>query len=120
MSYTSLAAAMIDDALIRRVRAAVAKEAFANETLGATQTGIMIRANGPDLVLPKFMWPVVLNGETAYEYALGTENPNPGGDIGVISDADIGTAIQVNWPEDVTPLPVGMYLQVVSVQQVPQ
>lgn len=119
MSYESIAKAFVDPDLIARVRAAVAKEAFANEELGATITGKLILASGPDMVLPKFLWPVCIATEAAYAYALDVDNPNPGQDPGVISDGDIGSAIQVNWPADANLPPRQIYLKVIEAGEIP-
>ena len=44
-----------------------------------------------------------------YEYALNTDNPEPGTDPAVISDGDIVAWVQAQWPEqqEPTPLPEG-------------
>lgn len=119
MSYETIAKAFVDTNLINRVRAAVAKEAFANEALGDTVTGRIILSSGPDSVLPKFLWPVCIATEAEYAYALDVANPNPGGDPGVVSDGAIGSSIQANWPEDVELLPKTYYLRVIEAGLIP-
>lgn len=119
MSYQSIAKAFVDADLINRVRAAVAKEAFANEALGQTITGKLVLSSGPDVVLAKFLWPVCIATEAAYSYALDVANPTPGSDPGVISDGDIGSAVQVNWPADESLPPRAIYLQVVEAGVIP-
>lgn len=119
MSYTSIAKAFVDPDLIARVRSAVAKEAFANATLRATVTGQQIVTSGPDMVLPKFLWPVCINTETEYEYALTAAIPDPGLDPGVITDAAIGSTIQANWPVDEELLPRTIFLKVVEAGEIP-
>jgi hypothetical protein len=114
MSLTTIARSFTDAELINRVRAAVAKETYANETLKATDTGKTVIQSGPDFVLQKFLWPVCIASEAEYAYAVDNDNPSPGGDPGVISDADISAAIQVNWPVDVATTPRFQYLKVVE------
>jgi hypothetical protein len=119
MSYTTIAKAFVDASLIGRVRAAVAREAFGNATLGDTVTGRAIIANGPDMVLQKFLWPVAIATEADYAYAVGNSNPDPGGDEGVVTDAAIASAVQANWPEDESLPPRKIFLQVVEAGVVP-
>lgn len=119
MSYETIAKAFVDADLIARVRAGLAKEAFANATLRATITGQRVVIEGPDSVLPKFLWPVCINTETEYEYALTAAIPNPGRDPGVITDAAIGAAVQANWPADETLPPRKIYLQVLEAGVIP-
>lgn len=119
MSYETIAKAFVDGQLIARVRAAVAKEAFANETLGDTIVGRLIISDGPDTVLQKFLWPLCIAVEAEYEYAINAEIPNPGSDPGVISEGAIGSAVQANWPADVTIPPKDIYLRVVAAGEIP-
>lgn len=119
MSYTSISKAFVDTALINRVRAAVAKEAFANEELKDTNTGRTILNSGPDSVLAKFLWPVCIASEADYAYALDVGNLDPGGDPGVVTDGAIGSSIQANWPSDEDLLPKNYYLRVVEAGVIP-
>jgi hypothetical protein len=119
VSYETIAKAFVDADLIARVRAAVAKEAFANDTIRHTITGQQVVVGGPDTVLTKFLWPVCIATETEYAYALGQGNPAPGNDPGVVSDGAIGAAVQVNWPTDAALLPKKVYLQVVEAGPIP-
>ena len=43
--------------------------------------------------------------EAPYEYAINTDNANPGGDTGVITDANLQAVVQLHWPRDGVPLP---------------
>lgn len=97
MSYNSLAAQVTDIALMNRVDAAAHQEAIENPEAAASDFGAAVRANtvSPAVVLG---WPVSVATETEYEYALNAENPNPGGDDTVITDAMILSAVQANWP----------------------
>jgi hypothetical protein len=81
MTYTSIAISAGDYALVRRVASCAAQEGVTGDaTAWATQ----------------HIWEIVSSTEIeeAYEYALGTENPNPGGDEGVITDAMILANVQ--------------------------
>lgn len=99
MSYTTITQSTRDDALLDRLRAAVAKETFANEAFGNTPTGGVVQQAGPDAVLAQFVWPCCIDFEADYSYAIDGANENPGGDPGVIGDDEIQSAVQVHWPD---------------------
>jgi hypothetical protein len=48
----------------------------------------------------RLMWPVSIATEAEYASALAANNPNPGGDEAVITDAMILAAVQANWPDN--------------------
>ena len=98
MSYNSLAAQVQDIALIRRIDACAHQEAIENSAAAESDYGAAVRANqvSPAATLG---WAVCVATESEYEYALISENPNPGGDDTVITDAMILSAVQTNWPE---------------------
>ena len=98
MSYLSINHCVNNVDLQQRVTAAVMKEALANEELGGTPYGRNIKINPPTGAVWFFMWPVAIANEDDYAYAFETNNVNAGKDPGVISDAEIQAAIQVNWP----------------------
>lgn len=98
MSYATINQASNDWALIARVIAAVSKEAYANETLAATEFGAAVRLNPAEGA--RLVWPVAIDYEADYAYAVGMHNGNPGGDPGVIADAEIQAAVQAHWPLD--------------------
>jgi hypothetical protein len=108
VSYTSLSQQMMDAALANRCNAAAQKEAWNNPELGASDFGRAVRQQqvSPNSV---FMWPLCCATEAAYEYAQNAGNENPGGDPAVITDADILSSVQANWPAEwpppVTPPP---------------
>jgi len=105
MSYTSIQASVRDVALQDRVTAGAMKEAIAGgDEYKNSEFGAQLRGY-PILALNYFMWPVCVDYETEYEYALDSDNPNPGGDVGVITDANIGSAIQAHWPVDPANIP---------------
>ena len=91
MSYTTIHACANDPAFQARLVAAAAQEGHPN----------------PDLVLSTLRWPVASRSdiEEAYEYALTTGNPNPGGDETVITDAMILAAVQEELSPDVPSVP---------------
>lgn len=98
MTYSSIVAATRDQDLVDRVTAAVIKEAWANEVLSETKFGKDARAVAS--VGWIMVWPVAIDYEAQYEFALGNEVERPGLDPGVISDANIQAAVQVHWPTD--------------------
>jgi hypothetical protein len=101
VTYNSLYQQSQDAALMSRVMACAQQEARAS---GATSDFGKAVVNGinPTTAL---MWSVCIVTEAAYAYALLQENPNPGGDPTVISDEDILSAVQANWPPDPWPPP---------------
>jgi hypothetical protein len=101
MSYNTLDAASKDVPLQNRVIAGVQKEARANPTFGDTEYGRTVIDNPAEGIA--LVWPVAIDTEAAYASALAADNPNPGGDESVITDAAIGSAIQVHWPADEAP-----------------
>lgn len=102
MSYATLNASSRDQELIERLKAAIAKEAWANEVFGATVFGKLVRERGPDEFYIQFIWPLCINSEADYEYAINTDNVHPGGE-GVITDTAIGSVVQAHWPADTDP-----------------
>ena len=98
MSYNSLTAASRDPGLESRVIAAVQKEARANPTFTDTDYGRFVIDNPAEGV--QLVWPVVIDYEEEYESALAAGIPNPGGDESVITDTNIGSAVQAHWPPD--------------------
>jgi len=99
MSHQTITDATRDAALQDRVMAAASKEAWANPEFGDTPFGQRLMAY-PTAAIDTFMWPVAIDYEDEYAYALGLDppNPNPGGDPGVITDANISAAVQAHWP----------------------
>lgn len=107
MSYETITRSTIDKALQDRVTAAAMKESYAGgPEFSGSQFGAQLQRN-PMLALNYFMWPVCIEYEDAYEYALNIDppNPNPGGDVGVITDANISASVQVHWPRDPVVIP---------------
>lgn len=105
MSYTTIQAAVRDTALQDRVTAAAMKEAIAGgPEFKDSEFGAQLRGY-PILALNTFMWPTAVDYETEYEYAVDSDNPNPGGDEGVITDENIQASIQTHWPVDPARIP---------------
>jgi hypothetical protein len=105
MSYQSITASTLDKALQDRVTAAALKEAIAGgDEFSETSFAEQLQRN-PILALNYFMWPTAIDNEDAYEYAVETGNQNPGGDVGVISDANLQSVVQTYWPPDAVNLP---------------
>ena len=97
MSYTTIHRAANDQALQSRVNAGVWKEAIGNATLGDSEFGQQV-LQGSAPIQMRFAYPVAVDTEAAYESAIIAENPDPGGDPAVITDAAIGSSIQAHWP----------------------
>lgn len=98
MSYQTITQSTRDAALQDRVVAGAMKEAISGAVEGS-QFAAQVRQN-PILALNTFMWPVAVEYETEYAYAVDQGNPNPGGDTGVITDANIQASVQANWPPE--------------------
>lgn len=98
MSYHSLTVAARDDALISRTVACVQQQARQNAELTGTEFAAAVRSGGTG-VAGELVWPVVLNTEAEYAYALANGHDAPiGGDEAVIPDAAILSAVQAAWP----------------------
>jgi hypothetical protein len=82
VSYSSIFASANDAELYGRITAAVAQEG----------------AEAPNEAANQVLWPVVTASdiEAAYEAALVSGNPNPGGDESVITDQMILSTIQAH------------------------
>jgi len=104
MSYTTITQATRDAALQDRVVAAAMKEAIAGAPEFADTQFAAALQNTPSLGLSYFLWPTAIDYEVPYAYAVDSDNPNPGGDPGVISDANLQAVVQTRWPPDGTPL----------------
>ena len=89
MSYNTIAKCVADQAFINRVNTAVAQEQIAHDDQPL-----------PGTILGPMLWYVgsAADVEDAYASALAAENPNPGGDESVITDAMILSHVQGNWP----------------------
>lgn len=87
MSYNTIAACATDEAMLRRVKSAV-----------ATQPGAPAI---PDPFAYDIVWPLSASAdiEAAYASALAAENPAPGADETVVTDQMILSAVQAHWPE---------------------
>lgn len=104
MSYTTITQASQDTALQERVIAGGMKEAIASELLSKTEFAEQVRRT-PYLALNQFLWPTCVEYETEYAYAVDQGNENPGGDEGVITDANIQAVVQTHWPADPVNMP---------------
>ena len=104
MSYTTIQQCVRDPAFQDRVTSGAMKEAIVSPVYSKTEFGKQLAAN-PILAINTFLWPVSIEYETEYEYALNSSNPNPGGDPTVITDPNIQSSIQAHWPDDPANLP---------------
>jgi hypothetical protein len=108
MSHATITASTKDQALLDRIQAAACKEAWNSVVYSETAYGERLRT-WPEEALRTFTWPVCIEYEAPYEYALNSNNPDPGGDPTVITDANITSSVQAHWPRDVeVPLPPDM------------
>lgn len=85
MSYSTIYKIRTDLSLQNRVEACAADEG----------------ADSPNNVMHQVMWPIATADDViaAYESALAADNPDPGGDPGVVTDGMILGIVQANWPE---------------------
>lgn len=93
MSYTSIHTCANDEAFQARLMAAAAQEGQENPEYAMS---VLLR------------WPVSAKSdiEAAYEFAVTSGNPNPGGDPSVITDLQILAAVQsvLNPPQPEPPV----------------
>ena len=80
MSYNTIHQCANDEAFMARLEACAAQEGEEN----------------PNAAMNSLRWKVssLTDIEEAYEYAVNSDNPNPGGDDTVITDAQILSAVQ--------------------------
>lgn len=106
MTYTTITRCTRDAEFQDRVVAGAMKEAIAGAAeFTESSFGQQLRAL-PQAALNTFMWPLAIDNEAAYEYAVNNGNTHPGSDPGVISDAAIQAGIQAHWPPDPLPTPI--------------
>ena len=101
MSHESIYQASEDQSLRDRIVAAAQKEAQNNPTVSGTGFAQSLKT-GPGNAWV-FYYPVAIDYEAEYAYAIGAGNPDPGGDRGVISDENISAAVVAHWPPDPVP-----------------
>ena len=97
MSLTTINQAANDEALLVRIEAGVWKETIANPAFGDTPFGAQVLSGGGP-IRAVFAYPVAVDYEDEYAFAVDSGNPDPGGDPAVITDANIGASIQAHWP----------------------
>ena len=105
MSYQSITQCTRDQTLQDRVTAAALKEAIAGGDEFSNSAFAEQLQRSPILALNYFMWPTAIDNEAAYSYAVDVGNENPGGDTGVITDANIQAVVQTYWPPDAVNMP---------------
>jgi hypothetical protein len=105
MTYQTITQSTRDEVLQDRVTAAALKESYAGgPEFSQSSFGAQLQRN-PQLALNYFMWPTAVEYESAYEYAVNSDNQNPGGDTGVITDANLQAVVQTHWPLDAVVVP---------------
>jgi hypothetical protein len=99
MSYSTIAASAVDQALTERITAATVQEAWTSAHDGNDYAG-NVRASWPNAT--RMVWPVCIASDVAdaYESALAAGNPNPGGDPAVVTDGMILANVAAKWPPD--------------------
>jgi len=104
MSYASITQCSRDQAFLDRIAACVADEAWHNPELSLTPFAEQAKAS-PASAAAMMAYPLSIDNEAGYEYALNTDppNPDPGGDPTVITDAAILSGVQTYWPGKPTP-----------------
>jgi hypothetical protein len=104
MSYNITWQAANDQALLERITAATAEQAWRNPAVFDSEYAERVR-QGPQAANTEMVWAVATASDVnaAYESAVVSGNPNPGGDEAVITDAMILGIIQADWPDDVAP-----------------
>jgi hypothetical protein len=103
MTLASITQAANDEQLRKRVEACAQKEARSNPNLSKTNfANSLIQGYGN---IQPLMWPVATATEAAYYAALQTGRGAPGHDTDIITDTDILSAVQANWPPDIPVAP---------------
>jgi len=100
LTLASIYAAANDPELTRRVESCVQQEAFGNEGVKDSEYAVAIR-NGTANVRP-LVWAVATSTEAAYYAALQAGRGAPGHDTDIITDGDILSVVQANWPPNMT------------------
>ena len=102
MTFSITWQAASDGALVQRVTAAAATEAWRNPAFVDTDYGRLVRS-GPSAAITPILWAVVsaTDVNAAYASAVAGGNPNPGGDEAVITDGMILANVQAAWPADI-------------------
>jgi hypothetical protein len=104
MSYASITTCTRDTLLQDRVTAAALKESYAGgDEFSKSAFADQLQRNHM-LALNYFMWPVAIDNEADYAYALDTNHESPGS-ADVINDAKLQAGIQAHWPKDAAPMP---------------
>lgn len=98
MSYSTIAASAVDEALTDRITSATVQEAWNNPVHGDDDFGRAVRTSAANA--NRMWWPVCIatDVEQAYASALAAGNPNPGGDEAVVTDGMILANVQAKWP----------------------
>ena len=104
MTYASITACTRDTELQDRVTAAACKEAWAGgPEFSESEYGQRLRTY-PQEALGTFMWAIAIDNESDYQYALETDNENPGSSA-VIPDAKLQAGVQAHWPPSASTVP---------------
>jgi hypothetical protein len=105
MSYHSIYICTQDTMLQERVEAAAMKESYAGGPEFSDSAFAAQLQRNPMLALNYFMWPIAVDNESDYAYALDTEGGPEPGSADVINDAKLQAGIQAHWPQDAVSIP---------------
>jgi hypothetical protein len=105
MSYQSIHISTQDELLQQRVEAAALKESYAGGPEFSDSAFAAQLQRNPMLALNYFMWPICIDNEADYAYALDTEGGAEPGSAEVISDAKLQAGVQTYWPKDAVTIP---------------
>ena len=104
MTYQTINTCTQDKELQDRVTAAAMKESYAGGPEFSDSAFAAQLQRNPPLALNYFMWPIAIDNEADYAYAVDTGHENPGS-ADVINDAKLQAGIQTHWPQDAVTVP---------------
>lgn len=105
MSYTSIHRCANDPAFKERINACMLQQAWNNAEVHDGDFAIAVR-QAPLYGVDQLSWPTAIDYEEAFEFAVNSDNPNPGGDPAVITDDNILASVQAHWPSNPNQNPV--------------
>jgi hypothetical protein len=104
MSASSIYRAANDEQLIHRVTATAYQVVLEDDDKANTVLGQDL-LNNPYATTTVLMFPVAVDTEDAYAYALLNGNGSPGYDESVITDDALKTSVTTHWPMARPPTP---------------
>jgi hypothetical protein len=101
MTYQTLITCTQDPVLQQRVTAAAMKESYSGGPEFSESSFAAQLQQNPSLAMVTFMWPIAIDNEADYAYAIDTDHEAPGS-ADVINDAKLQAGVQAHWPEETT------------------